>query len=64
MYLRVAADSSNHLSTALFPIVAHYFNRKHGSRQSKLLEVKSTTNETSLTITNEVKETLDKTDLI
>ena len=42
------------------PIVVQYFDWKHGGLQSKLLEVKSTTNETSLTIANEVKENLTK----
>ena len=60
MYLGVATDSSNHQSTKLFPIVVQYFDWKHGGLQSKLLEVKSTTNETSLTIANKVKETLTK----
>ena len=60
MYLRVATDSSNHQSNKLFSIVAQYFDWKHGVLQPKLLEVKSTTNETSLTIANEVKETLTK----
>ena len=57
MYLGVASDSSNHQSTKLFPIVVQYFHWKQGGFQSKLLEVKNTTNETSLTIANEVKET-------
>ena len=60
MYLVVATDSSIYQSTKLFLTVVQYFDWKHGGLQSKLLEVKSTTNETSLTIANEVKETLTK----
>ena len=57
MYLRVATD---YQSTKLFRIVVQYFHWKHGGLQSKLLEVKSTTNKASLTIANEVKETVTK----
>ena len=60
MYIAVATDSSSHKSTKLFPIVKQYFNCKNGGLQSKLIEVKHTTNETSLTIANEVKQTLTK----
>ena len=63
MYLGVATDSSNHQSTKLFPIAVQYFDWKQGGLQSELLEVESTTNETFLTIANEVKETLTKMDL-
>ena len=63
MYLGVATDGSNHQSIKLFPIVIQYFDWINGGLQSKLLEVRSTTNETSLTIANEVKETLTKMDL-
>ena len=60
MYLGVATDGSNRQSIKLFPIVIQYFDWKNGGLQSKLLEVKNTTNETFLTIANEVKETLMK----
>ena len=60
MYLEVATDSSNHQSTKLFLFLVQYFDWKHGGLQQKLLEVKSTTNEKSLTIANEVKKTLTK----
>ena len=60
MYIEVATDSSSHKSTKLSPIVIQYFDWKNGSLQSKLLEVKHTTNKTSLTIANEVKQTLIK----
>ena len=63
MYLGVATDGSNHQSIKLFPIVIQYFDWINGGLQSKLLEVRSTTNETFLTIANEVKETLTKMDL-
>ena len=57
----VATDSSNnHQSTKFLSIVVQYFDWKHGGLQSKLLEVKSTTNETSITIANELKETMTK----
>ena len=64
MYLGVATNSSYHQSTKLFPIVVQYFDWKHRGLQSKLLDVKSTTNETSLTIAYKVKETLTKMGLI
>ena len=60
MYLGVFTDGSNHKSTKLFPIVIQYFDWKNGGMQSKLLDVRSLKDETSLTIANEVKETLKK----
>ena len=60
MYLGVSTDGSNHKSTKLFPIVIQYFDWKNVGMQSKLLDVRSPKNETSLTIVNEVKETLKK----
>ena len=60
MYLGVSTDGSNHKSTKLFPIVIQYFDWKNGGMQSKLLDVKSLKDETSLTIANAVKETLQK----
>ena len=59
-YLGVATDGSNHQLIKLFQVVIQYFDWKNGGLQSKLLEVNSTTNETSLTIANEVKEILTK----
>ena len=50
-------------STKLLPIVIQYFDWKNVGLQSKLLDVRSTKNETSLTIANEIKETLKKTKL-
>ena len=40
--------------------IFQYFDRKNGGIQSKLLDVRIPKNETSLTIANEVKETLKK----
>ena len=60
MYLGVSTDGNNHKSTKLFPIVIQYFDWKNGGMQSKLLDVRSLKDETSLTIANEVKETLKK----
>ena len=60
MHLGVSTDGSNHKSTKLFPIVIQYFDWKNGGMQSKLLDVRSLKDETSLTIANEVKETLKK----
>ena len=60
MYLGVSTDGSNHKSTKLFPIVIQYFDWKNGGMQYKLLDVKSLKDETSLTIANAVKETLQK----
>ena len=60
MYLGVSTDGSNHKSTKLFPIVIQYFDWKNGGMQSKLLDVRSLKDETSLTIAKEVKETLKK----
>ena len=58
MYLGVATDGSNHKSTKLFPIVIQYFDWQKGGLQSKLIEVKSTTNECAVTIATEIKKTL------
>ena len=60
MYLGVSTDGSNHKFTKLFPIVIQYFDWKNGGMQSKLLDVRSLKDETSLTIANAVKETLQK----
>ena len=60
MYLGVATDSSNHKSTKLFPIVIQFFDWKNGGLKSKLLKVKTSKNEKSLTIAYEVKENLKK----
>ena len=60
MYLGVPTDGSNHKSTKLFLIVIQYFDWKNGGMQSKLLDVRSLKDETSLTIANEVQETLKK----
>ena len=43
-----------------FPIATQYVDWKNGGMQSKLLDVKSPKNKTSLTIANKVKETLKK----
>ena len=64
MDIGIATDSSYHKSIKLFPIVIQYFVWKNGDFQPKLLEVKHTTNETFLTIANEVKQTLTKMGLI
>ena len=50
MYLGVSTDLSNHKSTKLFPIAIQYFDWKNGGMQSKLLDVRSLKDETSLTI--------------
>ena len=52
MYLGVSTDGNNHKSIKLFPIVIQYFDWKNGGMQSKLLDVRSPKNETSLTIAN------------
>ena len=60
MYLGVATDSSNHKSTKLFLIVIQFFDWKNGGLLSKLLKVKTSKNEKSLTIAYEVKENFKK----
>ena len=60
LYIGVPTDDSNHKSTKLFLVVMQYFHWKNGGMQSKSLDVRSPKNETSLTIANEVKETLKK----
>ena len=60
IYLRIATGSSNQQSKKLFSIVVEYFDWKYGGLQSKLLEVKRTTNETSSTNADEEKGTLTK----
>ena len=46
------------LCLTLFPIVIQYFDWQKGGLQSKLIEVKSTTNECAVTIATEIKNTL------
>ena len=64
LYIGVATDGNGHGAIKLFPIVVQYFNWKKGGLQSKLLEVKNTTNKLSITIVTEVKETLNKKGLL
>ena len=54
LYIGVATDGSSHGAIKLFPIVTQYFNWKKGGLQSKLLEVKNTTNELFVTIETKV----------
>ena len=60
----VATDGSNHCSVKLFSVVIKYFDWKNGGLMSKLIEVQSTPNETADTIVQQLKEALEKNDLL
>lgn len=59
-YCGIATDGGNHNSIKIFPVIIQYFDWKNGGLQWKLIELKNTTNETRDTITNYVKEDLEK----
>lgn len=54
----VSTDASNHGCVKLFPIVIQYFDYKLGGIKTKVVELKSTPNETSETIAGYITETL------
>lgn len=62
-YLGVSTDASNHGSEKIFPIMIQYFDSDNGGIQTKLLDIHSTPNETSETITEIILTTLQKYDL-
>lgn len=55
----VATDGSNHGCQKMFPILVQYFDYKLGGIQTKAVELKTTPNETSETIADYVKITLE-----
>lgn len=54
----VCTDGSNHGNYKVFPIILQYFDYRAGGIQTKVVEVKTTTNETSETIASYVTDTL------
>lgn len=62
-YVGVSTDASNHGAEKMFPILIQFFDWQEGI-QSKLLEVLSTPNETSETVAEIIKTTLEKHDLL
>ena len=59
-YCGVSTDGSNHGAEKIFPLLIQYFDWKNGGLQSKLIEIKSTPNESADTITEYIRETLEK----
>ncbi|CAH0406173.1 unnamed protein product [Chilo suppressalis] len=57
--LSVATDASNHGAEKLFPIMIQYFNWTGNGIETKLLDLQSLPNETSLSIAHLVYETLN-----
>lgn len=62
--LSVATDASNHGAEKLFPILIQYFNWSGNGIETKILELQSSPNETSLSIANLIYETLNTHQLI
>lgn len=62
-YVGVSTDASNHGAEKMFPILIQFFDWQEGI-QSKLLEVLSTPNETSETVAEIIKTTLEKYELL
>jgi len=56
----IATDASNHGAEKLFPIIIQYFDWKAGAIQTMLLELDSTPNDTSETISKYLTEALEK----
>lgn len=54
----VSTDASNHGNIKMFPIVIQYFDYKLGGLKTKVIELKSTPNETSETVAQYITETL------
>ena len=63
-YCGVSTDGSNRGAVKIFPLLIQYFDWKNGGLQSKLLEMKSTPNESADTITQYIKETLEKKGIV
>lgn len=57
--LSVATDASNHGAEKLFPILIQYFNWTGNGIETKILDLQSLPNETSLSIANLIYETLN-----
>lgn len=57
--ISVATDASNHGADKLFPIMIQYFNWTGNGIETKLLDLQTLPNETSLSIANLVYETLN-----
>lgn len=62
-YLGVSTDASNHGAEKIFPIMIQFFDWQEGIK-TKLLDVLSTPNETADTITEIIKTSLQKYDLL
>ncbi|KAL0879423.1 hypothetical protein ABMA27_003174 [Loxostege sticticalis] len=56
--LSVATDASNHGADKLFPILIQYFNWTGNGIETKILDLQTLPNETSLSIANLIYETL------
>lgn len=63
-YCGVSTDASNHGSIKMFPVLIQYFNWKNGGLQTKLIDLKSTKNETSETIARLLCDSLNKCNIL
>lgn len=63
-FISAATDASNHGSEKLFPLVVQYFDVRNEGITTKLLEVETTVNETSETISELIINQLRKHDLL
>jgi hypothetical protein len=57
--LSIATDASNHGADKLFPILIQYFNWTGNGIETKILDLQTLPNETSLSIANLIYETLN-----
>ena len=59
-HVSVSADARNHGNIKLFPIAVQYFNHLKDGIQVRLLDLRSTENETSTTVANLLENVLDE----
>lgn len=59
-FIGISTDASNHNSVKMFPVLIQYFDFKKGGMQIKLVDICSTDNETSETVTDLLCSVLEK----
>ncbi|CAH0561716.1 unnamed protein product [Brassicogethes aeneus] len=62
-FIGVSTDASNHNAIKMFPILIQYFDFKKGGIQIKLIDICSSNNETSETVTDLLYSVLEKLEL-
>lgn len=62
-FVGISTDASNHNSTKMFPVLLQYFHYKKGGIQIKLVDLQSTVNETSETVSELLSSILEELEL-